>query len=318
MQSSAYQGSIETLTQELDKKTTLCDKLVAGLHQVGEQIKHLQESIPAKYRVLCANILLTISEVLGLTYHEDTFLSRGKRLRAVERRKSGTILPSVYNRIHGSPNMGIQLRDFILIHNFLNYICVESSETQHLPSMLFCCAFMFFFVYAPEKILRHVSEISEIESPLSTDLLPPSKDTQSVSSGTPPSDPCFSDHSSKSSDQGSNTAVHNERQPIFLSFLTEAGKEFLYTVLSGDEDLLNVSYKSSGDQPVVCLLLLFYFLYLSLQHSVPPESGFSQLRRNNPSSIRSKRSTSSAYLSNTPSQGKSKKEEAQTASRNAV
>ena len=129
--------TLETLTRQLNEKTILCDRLIAGLHQVGEQIKSLQETIPINYRVLCSNILLTISEVLALPYRNETFLSRGKRQRAFLRRKSGTVVPSIYNRIHGSPNMGIQIRDFILIHSFLNAICVESSEAQHLPSMLF-------------------------------------------------------------------------------------------------------------------------------------------------------------------------------------
>ena len=134
---SSEPSSAEVLMQQLNEKSLLCDRLVAGLHQIGEQIKSLQETIPIKYRVLCSNILLTISEVLALPNRNETFLSRGRRQRAVLRRKSGTIVPSIYNRIHGSPNMGIQIRDFILIHSFLNSICVESSEAQHLPSMSF-------------------------------------------------------------------------------------------------------------------------------------------------------------------------------------
>ena len=255
--------SLEALTQQLNEKTALCDKLVAGLHQVGEQIKYLQDNIPIRYKVLCSNILLTISEILALPYRNELFLSRGTRQRAVLRRKTGTILPSVYNRIHGSANTGIQIRDFILIHSFLNSVCVESSETQHLPSMLFPILCFSFFSYVPEKVLRHVSEVSDIESPLYTDLLPPTKETQPLSLKSYESRQSIMPTSSTSEDRQSEPSLHRAAQPLFLYFLTEAGKQFLYTVLGGDEDLLNGSYKSCTDHPLVCVNYCFQFsLYL--------------------------------------------------------
>ena len=96
-------------------------------------------------------------------------------------------MPSVYNRIHGSAT-GIQIQDFILIHSFLNSVCVESSETQHLPSTLFPFLYLSFFSYLQEKVLRHVSEVSDIESPLSTDILPPPEETQPTSISPYPSE----------------------------------------------------------------------------------------------------------------------------------
>ena len=109
--------------------------LKAALYQVAEDVKHIIKETPKQYHVLCNNVLLTVSEALQLKFREEQFLTRRQRERAQQRRILGAVHPTIYNRTQTVIKNGVMLRDFIIIHTFLKFICTESSESQHLPSL---------------------------------------------------------------------------------------------------------------------------------------------------------------------------------------
>ena len=227
--------------------------LTTALYQVGEDVRQIIKQTPMQYHVLCNNALLTISEALQLKFRNEEFLTRRQRERAQQRRSLGEIHPTSYNRTQTLIRNGVMVRDFIIIHTFLKFICSESSETQHLPSMLSSLLFVYHQLFPLEKKLKIVSETDNIKTPCSTDLLPSSQPTTS---------PVLElDPSSKSPLYSSTTAIHTEQTesistleiPIFKYFLNENGLQFLSSVLGGDEDILNVQASQHDDTITVCL-----------------------------------------------------------------
>ena len=124
--------------------------LTTALYQVGEDIRRIIQEVPKQYHVLCHQALLTVSEALQLKFRTEEFLTRRQRERAQQRRSLGEIHPTVYNRTQTAVKKGVMLRDFVIIHTFLKFICSETSETQHLPSLLF----LFFLLVIPFRSRR--------------------------------------------------------------------------------------------------------------------------------------------------------------------
>ena len=147
------------------------------------------------------------------------------------------------------------LRDFIIIHTFLKFICTESSETQHLPSLQISLLFTKDLCFTSEKKLKIVTETDNIKTPCSADLLPSTQNIHSSPLELPtPSN--LPSHSSatvthiEESEPPSNPS--NEEIPIFKYLLNENGVNFLSAVLGGDEDILNVQAAQHDDNTKVC------------------------------------------------------------------
>ena len=234
-------------------QSRISDLTAALYNQVGEDIRRIIREIPKTYHILCNNALLTVCEGLKLKFRDGDLLSKHQRERAQQRRTLQELHPTVYNRTHTAVRKGVIIRDFIIIHTFLKFICAESSETQHLPSLFKYHLSLTVNFRLLEKKLKLVSEIGAIDTPSSTDLLPPTPQTSSPPLELP--------SSIQSSSHSSTIAEHIEQPvskeeiPIFRYFLNENGLQFLSTVLAGDEDILNVEAAKHNPDTTVCFLL---------------------------------------------------------------
>ena len=148
------------------------------------------------------------------------------------------------------------LRDFVIIHTFLKFICSETSETQHLPSLLFLFFSLSDCFPLSEKKLKMVSEIDDIKTPCSAELLPSTDIISSIPLDLPSSSQRPPSTLSLPIPTDQDESISTEEIPIFKYCLNEKGLEFLSAVLGGDEDILNVEAGQHDANAIVCFSVL--------------------------------------------------------------
>ena len=222
--------SASILTQIVRKLQQENERLIKALEETAAKLSDLREKLHPHADAVINDILTTVNQGLGLKQTDSLYLTRGQYQYARRKRMERELHLRTYIRSSQLCGYGFTVRYYILIHILLTYITAESSETQHLSSMLL--RIVYSLLHFQEKILSLVNETRGIDKPLSSDLIPDATTTTTSSSSSSNRLPL---QLSPSIDDSSGS-----EPPLIDVIINSYGAQLIVDILRGDMTLINL------------------------------------------------------------------------------